>query len=362
MIRHALKFFVMAAMAISLVIGTPAAVSLASAGERPAALIRINFDAGATSALVNANLGANGRTRYVLRASVRQILEARLTGPDGAYLVVRRRNGRELSAETRSATSFRGYLPNSGDFIIDVYSAAKGGAYSLFVSVPEKIAFEYNTTSDIVEGELKAQHSHEYVLRAGAGQLMEVSVTPGGVAETDSGAATDGGSDSDGTEPAELQMVIYGVDGSVLHSGTEEADTEGGGNELFFRGELPRSQHYLIVLRAGAEDVEYSLNVIIPRRIVFAKGAVSAVDHRRVKAYSSLHYVVRAAQGQLLQVEVTGNQPVQLIVYGADGDVLQSGMGDAANFEGKLPATQDYILVVKAGESGSTYKIKVTIK
>lgn len=338
MFKHGLKLILMAAIAISLMIGTPAAVGLASDGERPVALKWINFEEGATSATVTGRMDPNGRTRYVLRAGVRQLLDVSLSGPDGASLVVRQRNGGVLSGYIKTLTSFRGHTPNAGDYILDVYTGAKGGEYSLYVSIPEKVAFAYNTTSDLVEGELAAHASHEYSVRAGEGQILDVSVDTN-LADTDNGG---------------VQLVIFGVDGSVLKSGMSEGAS--------FRGELPLSQSYIIRVSAGAEAVKYSLNIIIPRRISFARGAYSASDTRRVQANSSLQYTAWGKKGQTMTVTVDANKPVQLIVYGVDGEVLQSGMGESDSFEGVLPSSQDYILVVRAGDAAASYTIKVTIK
>ena len=168
----------------------------------------------------------------MLRAGVRQLLDVTLTGPDGASLVVRRRNGALLSGYIKTSTAFRGHTPNAGDFILDVYTGAKGGEYSLYVSIPEKVAFAYNTTSDLVEGELKANESHEYSVRAAAGQVLDVSV------ETN----------VPDTEGSGVQLIIFGADGSVLKSGMSEGNS--------FRGSLPREQSYFIGVRAGAAPVE----------------------------------------------------------------------------------------------------------
>jgi len=340
--QHGFRFLVMMVI-FALAFGSSVSTGLAAGSvEKPSALTRISFDSGATSATVSGRMDANGRTRYVLWAGARQLIDVTLSGPEGASIDVRRRNGRaSVDGEVESRTSFRGYLPNSGDYIVDVYTGAKGGDYSLFVSIPEKVAFQPNTTSDLQEGSLGAHASHEYILRAARGQILDVSV------ETDQNAAdTDGGNG--------VQLVIYGVDGSVLKSGMSEGAS--------FRGELPLSQSYIIRLQAGDRAVDYSVNMVVPRRISFVQGAYSGSDNRQVKAHASLYYSVRARQGQTMTVEVDANKPVQLIIYGVDGDVLMSGMGDADNFQGKLSATQDYILVVRAGDKAASYKIVVTIK
>jgi hypothetical protein len=104
------------------------------------------------------------------------------------------------------------------------------------------------------------------------------------------------------------------------------------------------------------------MNVIIPQRISFKRGAISASVESRVRASNSQYYVLRALKGQKMQVEVTSAREVQLIIYGADGTVLMSGMGEGASFSGKLPATEDYVLVVRAGARAASYSLRLTIQ
>jgi LysM repeat protein len=52
---------------------------------------------------------------------------------------------------------------------------------------------------------------------------------------------------------------------------------------------------------------------------------------------------------------------VQLAVYGVDGTVLQSDERGAAEFTGKLPSTQDYILVLHSTGGMKSFDMQVTI-
>ena len=63
-----------------------------------------------------------------------------------------------------------------------------------------------------------------------------------------------------------------------------------------------------------------------------------------------------------MQVKITPGSALQLIVYGVDGTVLKSGMGEGSSFSGELPSTQDYILAVKTAASWVSYRLRVTIK
>jgi hypothetical protein len=104
------------------------------------------------------------------------------------------------------------------------------------------------------------------------------------------------------------------------------------------------------------------MNVIIPVRISFAAGATSATVEGNLAAHQTRHYVLRAAGGQTMQLTATPETKLHLIVYGADGTVLMSGMGESASFSGTLPSDQDYIVAVQAGPEAVAYTLEVSIE
>ena len=304
----------------------------AAGSDAAPALERIRFAPGATSARVEGELRARESERYVLRAIAGQLMEVNLSAGAGARLTVSTASGRVLNPSIRGNGIFRHYLPANGDYYLEVEAGSRAASYAVTVSIPERISFARGATSGAVEGELAAQQSHEYILGAQAGQLLEVAGDPDG----------------------ELQLIIYGVDGTVLRSGRGEGAS--------FRGQLPRTQDYLVVVRAGSRAVSYSLNVMIPQRISFERGSVSGSVNGWAGAHGSQYYVLRALKGQEMQVRVVSDENVQLIVYGADGTVLKSGMSEGSRFSGELPSTQDYILVVRAGARAAAYTLKATIR
>jgi hypothetical protein len=197
-------------------------------------------------------------------------------------------------------------------------------------SVPERIAFAAGATFAVVTGALPAQGAVSYVLRAGAGQLMEVDLSP----------------------PSGLRLGIYAADGTAV---------KGPNGTAFFRGHLPRTEDYTLVLETGSQSVSYTMNVIIPQRISFAPGTTSAGFEGQLAAFGRHHYVLGIGANQLLDVGVTSQQDVQLILYGVDGTVLKSGMGGGGSFRGPAPTTQDYILVLGAGPLPVSYAMNVMI-
>ncbi len=310
---------------------TPAA-SLPSSSLR-----RIRFALGATSAEVSGDLSANTTTRYVLRAAARQLMDVSLSAPEGATLKVTTTGGRRLTPVegTSGSTGFRGYLPYTGDYILTIASGNKKISYSLFVFIPVRVSFDRGATSDTVDGSLDAHQGLDYILRAGEGQILEVNVTP-----------------DDADVP--LQLIIYGVDGDVLRSGMGEGSS--------FRGELPSSQDYIVSVRAGEQATDFSMDVIIPQRIRFRTGAVSGTVFTNLPAHHTQYYVLRAAEDQTMQVKITPEDDLELMVYGADGTVLKDFSHGDASFSGDLPSDQDYILAVSAGADRASYRLRVTIR
>ena len=137
----------------------------------------------------------------------------------------------------------------------------------------------------------------------------------------------------------------------------------GMGEGSSFRGELPFSQDYIVTLRAGDQAVSFTMDVIIPQRIRFAPGRRRPPACRGVLGSHQTHYyVLGARQNQTMQARVSPADKAQLIIYGTDGTVLSSGMGEAAMYAGKLPSTQDYIVAIRAGPKPIVYSFQVTIR
>lgn len=99
------------------------------------------------------------------------------------------------------------------------------------------------------------------------------------------------------------------------------------------------------------------------KRISFATGATSATVQGSVAAGGLDRWLIRVLGGQTMNVTVTpASGSVVLIVYGADGNVLQSDHAGASTFSGLVPSTQDYILDVRGPVSiATTYTLQVVI-
>lgn len=149
------------------------------------------------------------------------------------------------------------------------------------------------------------------------------------------------------------QLIIYGADGTVLMSGMGEGTS--------FRGLLPKKQDYLISVGSNSA-LSYRLQVIIPERISFAAGAISAAVLGGVGVAETHHYILRAGAGQTMTVKVTSpTNSVLPTIYGLDGTVLKRALDGLSEWQGKLPSTQEYRIDLVSGKL-ATYKMEVTIK
>jgi len=150
---------------------------------------RIQFAPGAMSATIEGNLAAGETDHYVLKALANQGMLVVATSPHMDVAVgVKGADGRVLVDPTAELSSaIVPLLPATQDYFIDAVSIGGDTAYALTVfitplsALPERIQFEPGATSATVEGELDAGGDYDtYVLRAMAGQMMEVSVSSTG--------------------------------------------------------------------------------------------------------------------------------------------------------------------------------------
>jgi len=300
---------------------------------------RIAFQPGATSATIVGDLTAQSADHYVLRAMADQLMDINVSAPQGAVrLMVYGADGTVLKSGMGELPGFRGYLPKTQDYLIRV-EANSSVEYTLSVMIPQRISFQPGTTSASIEGELSPHSSRHYVLRAMADQILDVSVSVPQIT----------------SRPEDVvQLVVYGVDGTVLKSGM--------GGPPSFRGYLPTTQDYLIHVAASDRPIQYTLNVMIPQRITFQPGATSEVIRGSITGHSTHHYVLRAMANQSMWVDIaspTGD--VFPEIYGQDGTVLKRVADDSPSWEGELPSSQDYwVNAVSLGQD-TTYKIEISI-
>jgi heat shock protein HslJ len=205
----------------------------------------------------------------------------------------------------------------------------------------QRIRFEPGATSATLTGTLAASETDPYVLRALAGQTLSVDLA---------------------FREGQAILVVWGEDGNVLLSDHAEVSS--------FKQALPRTQDYFIQVKGRPDgNTSYTMNVSIPsistglERILFPRGSTSATVTGQLHASGSHQYVLAAQAGQTLNISTTFTEGTAvLVVRGADGDVLLSDHAEASTFQGVLPTTQDYFILVKGRPNGNTtYTATVTI-
>ena len=100
-----------------------------------------------------------------------------------------------------------------------------------------------------------------------------------------------------------------------------------------------------------------------PERITFQPGATSATVTGHLAASGSRQYLLAANAGQTMTVDLSfARGKAILVIWGADGNVLMSDHAEATHFQGVLPTTQDYNILLKGSpESETDYSMTVAI-
>jgi hypothetical protein len=213
---------------------------------------------------------------------------------------------------------------------------------------PERIQFAPGATSAAVPGSVPAGGMVRYVLGVQGGQFLNASL-----------AAAEG-------RPS---LAIFGADGTVLISPMSGAHG--------WSGAVPTTQDYFIDVKSDGAAAVYTLNVVIPalnpptpaeaptpvaERISFPSGGTSATRSGNLPAQGMQRYVLGLQAGQTMDVTTTASPgEVAVVVFGADGTVLQSPMGTLPSFNGSIPSTQDYIIDIKAGPAPTGYTMTVSV-
>ncbi|MBZ0310631.1 MAG: hypothetical protein K8I82_31525, partial [Anaerolineae bacterium] len=173
----------------------------------------------------------------------------------------------------------------------------------------------------------------EYVLNAQAGQVMTVQVV----------------------SSSPLYLTILGVkDGTVfVRSDFKQA---------LWTGELSISQDYLIQVVNPGGAANYSLNVTIPARVVFQRGATMAAVNGTLASGQTLDYVLEVNAGQTLSTAVyADNNNVFVSVAAADGTLYQSADLLQTGWTGQIPTTQDYFVRVVNRGGTTNYSVQFSV-
>jgi hypothetical protein len=97
-------------------------------------------------------------------------------------------------------------------------------------------------------------------------------------------------------------------------------------------------------------------------RLHFAAGGTSATVPGNLAVGQVRRYVLAASEGQTMTVSVASpNNDVVLAVWGADGTVLLSDHAGATEWQGQLPATQDYYIGLSGATEPALFRLTVAI-
>lgn len=204
---------------------------------------------------------------------------------------------------------------------------------------PPRVSFDRGATNGVVSGSLAANETKTYVLRALADQVMFLNTT----------SSTNG--------------VRVSVVGSGKGEPTVLSQSSDGAN---WTGRLPATQDYVVSVSANNNAATFSVNITIPRRITFKRGATSAAVTGSVVNRRTLTYILRAAKGQTMTATLATPQAntMALTLYGlSDGQPLvRAGGAGVSSWTGTLPGNQDYIIQAVPGVDSTAFTLSVTVK
>jgi hypothetical protein len=339
--NRAARFAALAAVAASLAWSTASV----HAGDDDQ---RIQFAPGTDHGSASGTFSEGEVDNFVLRAGAGQTMFVSVTPSEaGASVAVYDPNGTKIAEPAEPGAEFSVALPASGDYTITVGPGrSEVSAYTLNVripaatppstSAPQRIRFAPGTDNATVQGSIAPGTTARYALRAAAGQTMTVSVGP--------------------DEFAAL-TTIFGPNGEVVGAG-----------HTLTTANLPATGDYVVEVGNTGSTSNFTLNVRIPAagssvpRIQFAPGTDSATVQGTFREGQSDRYVLRAAAGQRMTIQISPlGTGASLGVSAPNGSALPGGPGDAIAYQ--LPATGDYTIVIGGGrgDSSPTYSMRVTI-
>ena len=198
---------------------------------------RINFLSGATTAVVSSSIRPAEVQSFVLHADLGQPLLVQLNGVGpGAALSVRSAGGTVLLSAAAKQTAWRGTLPQTENYYVDVHGGAGGEKLTLTVKLARKIKFKEGAVSALVPGQTVGGSVMVYTVLGIKGRTMDIGLS--GVADE----------------------AALSVDGYV--DGRSYLRAEEG--KVSFSMEVPSTQDYVVeVVPKGTQALSYTLGVIV---------------------------------------------------------------------------------------------------
>ncbi|MBX3082677.1 MAG: hypothetical protein KF716_13650 [Anaerolineae bacterium] len=298
----------------------------------------ITFAAGATSAtLVNQYVAAGSVSQYTLRAMAGQVMTVQITSvsPTLALTIYGASDGVPFVRSDFGLSVWTGTLTINQVYVIQVVNRGGAANFNLFVSIPARVNFNRGATGTTLVGRAGGDQTVEYLLGAAQGQTLSVAV----YADTPS-----------------LFLSIYGADGTMYLQSIQY--------QTAWTMQLPKTQDYIVqVINTVNTAIPYTLQVQIPSRVQFARGAVSTRIQGYIEQNGRNEYVLGARGGQTMTVTITSPYTtVGLTIWGDDGQPLKRYEIAPTNaWSGQLPATQDYHIAATALGGATSYVLDITI-
>ncbi len=200
--------------------------------------------------------------------------------------------------------------------------------------VSTRINLPAGATTTSLEGAIAANGTRYYVLTAAKNQLLMASIS----------SASSG-------------LILRILDASTMQA---LATVDGPAIQAV----LPHNGDYYIQIQDGGTGADFNLGVTLPARISFAPGGITAIVDGKIVNRFPTTYLLRAMEGQDMTVEVTApSGTVALTIYGlSDGQPLVRSASQVTTWNGTLPATQDYVIMVVPSVDSTTFTLTTTVQ
>jgi hypothetical protein len=200
----------------------------------PVAPTRVDLSEGAKAAILSSQIGAGETAAYVFPGAQAEPLLLSLTsGAGDATLFMMSQGGTYFLRPGRS-TSWRGTLPQAGNYFVGVYGGAMPTDYTLSLQLVRRIKFKEGATTASVSGRTPRGTTMTYSVFAIRGETLVLTLS-----------AADG----------KAAMAVTGfIDGQTYLSASE--------NEYQIKLPAPRTQDYIVeVVPLTGESVFHLLDI-----------------------------------------------------------------------------------------------------
>lgn len=220
---------------------TPGTSSQLPSGPAPTAVpgaVRLAFAKGSTAEVLQGAIQPGQVKYYVVGAMQGQplIVSVDSNNHDVTYSIIGRKDNITLVNAAQKISTWQTILATTQDYLITLYPGGSGENYTLNVVIPARITFQSGATSASVQGSTPDGLIVSYVLRALAGQQMDIKLN-----------SPDGNS----------VLAVYGYqDGQPYLRSVVEQTT--------FSMKLPTTEDYIIQVAPRAGQVaNYSMTVTV---------------------------------------------------------------------------------------------------